>query len=140
MKGAMKTWRKAPETLIKRFNSLLPQHPDAEPRLMFGYAACFVKGNFWMGLHQDDVVVRLPDGLEKRFDALNGAAPFDPMGGRPMKAWFVVPKAVVASDDALGRLMQATFAAVQKLPGKVKAPKAAKAKAAKAKAKKPAKR
>ena len=67
----------------------MPDHPDLEPKKMFGYQASFVKGNFFMGLHEDNVVVRLPDGLHEKFPELSGSPPFDPMGGRPMKGWFV---------------------------------------------------
>ena len=123
MTPAMKKWMKAPEELTKRFTALIPKHPDAEPRQMFGYQACFVKGNFWMGLHEANVVVRLPDGLEARFAELKGSPAFDPMGGRPMKGWFVVPRDIVSSDDRLGRFMRETFEVVRALPAKTKAPK-----------------
>lgn len=119
----MKKWEKAPAELTARFTALLPRHPDAQPRTMFGYAACFVKGNFFAGLHESNVVVRLPDGLHLKFEELAGAPPFDPMGGRPMRGWFVVPEHVVASDAKLGALIAATFAEVQKLPAKAGAPK-----------------
>lgn len=111
-------WKKSSEALVRRFTSLLPTHPDAEPRKMFGYQACFVKGNFWVGLHGDNVVVRLPDGLEAQFDAMASAAPFNPMGGRPMRGWFVVPPEVVADEEKLKGLLDQTFRAVQELPPK----------------------
>ena len=131
----MKKWEKAPEALTARFTALLPRHPDAQPRKMFGYAACFVKGNFFIGLHESNVVVRLPDGLHLKFKELAGSPPFDPMGGRPMRGWFVVPKEVVASDARLGAFIAATFAEVQQLPAKGSAPKKP---AAKKPARKPA--
>lgn len=129
----MRKWLKAPEELTKRFVALIPKHPDAQPKQMFGYQACFVRGNFWMGLHEANVVVRLPDGLDARFPEVAGAGAFDPMGGRPMKGWFVVPPEVVRSDERLGRFMRASFEAVRELPAKVAKPrKAASTKPAKA--------
>lgn len=116
-------WQQAPAELTRRFTALLPAHPDVQPRKMFGYACAFVRGNFWTGLFEDKVVVRLPDGLHERFPRLAGASPFDPMGGRPMKGWYVVPADVVADDGALDRLLRETFAAVLLLPGKTAAKK-----------------
>lgn len=127
-------WKQAPAELTRRFTAHLPAHPDVQPRKMFGYACAFVRGNFWSGLHEDKVVVRLPGGLHQRFPALAGAPPFDPMGGRPMKGWFVIPAAIVADDAALGRLLRDTFDAVLALPAKAPkgtaAPKGAAAKRA----------
>lgn len=119
-------WKKAPPELTARFTSLLPPHPDVTVRQMFGYAAAFVRGNFWTGLFEDSVVVRLPDGLHARFPAVAGAPAFDPMGGRPMRGWFVIPPAISGDDAALGRFMRETLDAVLALP-----PKASKTKAAK---------
>ena len=115
----MPKWKKSSAELTARFTALLPAHPAAEPRKMFGYAACFVNGHFFIGLHEENVVVRLPDGLDEKFAEVKGSAPFDPMGGRPMKGWFVVPKAVVTSDTKLGAFIERAFAEVRKLPAKV---------------------
>lgn len=137
----MPNWKKAPAELTARFNALLPEHPAAEPRKMFGYAACFVNGNFFIGLHEENVVVRLPGGLEQKLAEVRSSAPFDPMGGRPMKGWFVVPKAVVASDAKLGAFIAKAFEEVRKLPAKVKGEKKVPAKkAASAPKKAPAKK
>src|SRR5271166_3510667 len=109
-------WTKAPEELTTRFNAALPRHPDLQPRKMFGYAAAFVKGTFFSGLHQDNCVIRVPDEVKAALPQLAGAAAFDPMGGRPMKQWWVVPKAVSADGDALRALLAKAFARVQQLP------------------------
>lgn len=111
-------WKKAPEELTRRFQALLPQHPDVQARKMFGYACAFVRGNFWTGLFEDQMVVRLPEGLHRQFPEVADAAAFDPMGGRPMKGWFLIPPAVVANDTALLRFLNATFEAVRALPAK----------------------
>ena len=133
----MPSFAKSPAELTRRFTALLPVHPDVEPRKMFGYACAFVRGNFWIGLHEANVVVRLPDGLHERVAALRGAPGFDPMGGRPMRGWFVVPPAVVANDGALRALCAETLALALTLPPKAaKGAKPARAPAKKAPAKK----
>ena len=105
------------------FNAALPEDPRVEKRKMFGYAAAFVKGNFFVGMHEENIALRLPDGLEKKLSAMKGAKPFDPMGGRPMKGWFVIPRAA-----KLGPLLADALELVAKLPAKKAKPKAAVAK------------
>ena len=115
----MARWKKSPDELIARFGALLPKHPDVQPRKMFGYPCAFVRGNFWVGLHEDNVVVRLPDGLHERVAELRAAPPFDPMGGRPMRGWFVVPPRVVQDDGALRGLLASSLPLVLAQPAKV---------------------
>ena len=132
----MPNWKKSPESLTQRFQSQLPPHPEVEPKKMFGYACAFVRGNFWIGLHEDNVVIRLPVGLHTRFKAIANAQQFDPMGGRPMTGWYLLPRDVIDDDRKLGALMAETLPSVLALP-----PKEAKAgKTTKAKKKAPAKK
>lgn len=113
-------WKKASPQMITRFEEALPDHPDAEPRKMFGYPACFVKGNFFVGMHEEErVVVRLPGGLQARFPELAGATIFDPMGtGKGMKDWWIVPAELTGDVQRLSRFFAAAFTEVQKLPAK----------------------
>jgi hypothetical protein len=87
------SFEKSSPERIASFDAALPVDPRIQKRKMFGYPAAFVNGNFFTGLHEENVVIRLPLGLEKKLPSLKGAGTFDPMGGRPMKAWFVIPKA-----------------------------------------------
>ncbi len=118
-------WKKANPEMISRFEAALPEHPDAEPRKMFGYPACFVKGNFFVGMHEDErVVVRLPGGLHARFPELAGATIFDPMGtGKGMKDWWIVPPTLTGDVRRLATFFAAAFTEVQKLPAKERKPK-----------------
>jgi hypothetical protein len=118
-------WKKSSPELIERFGAALPDDAAVQRRQMFGYPAAFVGGNFWVGLHEERVVVRLPDGLHERFAALAGAKSFDPMGGRPMKGWFVVPAEITGSAAKLRALLGATLAEVVRLPKKAPKPKKA---------------
>ena len=42
-------WTKSPPELIELFQESIPEHPQVEPRQMFGYPCCFVKGNLFPG-------------------------------------------------------------------------------------------
>lgn len=123
--------KSSPE-LVERFNGALPKHPDAQPRKMFGYAACFVNGNFFAGMYEDNIIVRLPDGLKEKFPELADAPGFDPMGnGKGMKDWWPVPSSIVADAGKLTDFLAATFIEVHQLP-----PKAPKKKSSKPRTKK----
>jgi len=129
-------WKKSSPEIIERFKAALPHHPDVEPRSMFGYPASFVRGNFFAGLHEEKVVIRLPDGLNERVKEMAKADGFDPMqNGRGMSGWFVVPAPVTSSEKKLGDLLVRALKEVLTLPPKSKAAKKTKKPAAKKKAK-----
>lgn len=118
-------WRKPPAELVERFNAALPVHPEAKPRKMFGYPACFVNGHFFVGLHNENAIVRLPGELKDRFPELAGAAHFDPMGtGKGMKGWWLIPDPIANDRQRLAALFAATFVDVRGL--QPKAPKSRK--------------
>ena len=54
-------WSKSSPGLVEVFEAVFPG-PPAIARQMFGYPAGFVNGNMFMGLHQENMVLRLPDG------------------------------------------------------------------------------
>lgn len=99
-------WKKSSPALVERFTAALPRHPDVTPRKMFGYPASFVGGGFFAGLHEENVVLRVPPAVKDALPALGGAATFDPMKrGAGMKDWWVIPQPVAASAPALQALL-----------------------------------
>ena len=70
-------WSKSPPALVEVFEAVFPGSP-AVARQMFGYPAGFVNGNMFMGLHQENMVLRLPDGPRAELLAIEGAATFEP--------------------------------------------------------------
>jgi len=90
----------SPTALTERFARILDGYPDATRKKMFGYPAAFVGGNLATSLFRDRWVVRLPDGEAK--DAKTaGADSFEPVPGRPMKAF--VLRRVLAAEVAPAR-------------------------------------
>jgi hypothetical protein len=69
-----------------------------EPRVMFGQPAGFVNGNLFMGLFGDSLFVRLAEGDRAELLGVEGTALFDPMGGRPMREYVVVPAGWLEGD------------------------------------------
>ena len=116
-------WTKSPPELVEVFEAVFPG-PPAVARQMFGYPAGFVNGNMFMGLHQHNMVLRLPDGPRAELLAMEGAATFEPMAGRPMKEYVVVPAMLLAAPEDLEPWVAKALAHGGSLP-----PKAPKAKA-----------
>jgi TfoX/Sxy family transcriptional regulator of competence genes len=130
------TWKKSPESLIKRFVEMLPDDPAIERRSMFGYPCAFLNGHMFVGTFQDHFILRLPDTERAKFLKQAGAKTFEPMEGRPMKEYVVVPAAVLAADAQMQSLLRVSQAYVARLPARQKkAKKASKAKKAPAKKK-----
>lgn len=70
---------------------------------MFGMPCLKAGGKAFAGFYQDAMVFKLAGADHARALALSGAHPFDPMGGRPMKQWIVVPHAHAAQWAELAR-------------------------------------
>ena len=124
----MMKWRKAPGALVETFEAALPDDGSAEPRQMFGYPAAFVNGNMAAGLHQEDLIVRLPEARRAVLLAKPGARIFEPMPGRAMWEYVVVPPPIVAKASALRAWIREAVAYAGTLPGKPKKRASAKAK------------
>jgi len=91
---------KSPPELVAKFDALAPG-PPVQKRQMFGYPACFMNGNLFMSLFADRLVLRLPDKDREALLKLKGAEQFEPMPGRPMKEYVMVPPSMVSSPKKL---------------------------------------
>ena len=91
-KRAAPVWRKSPDDLIALFHAALPDDPRIERRKMFGYPCAFVAGNLFTGLHQENVIVRLAERDRVAAIGKQGARLFEPMSGRPMREYIVLPE------------------------------------------------
>lgn len=121
-------WHKSPDALVQAFDHSLPIIEGVQRRAMFGYPCAFFNGHLFCGLHQDSIIVLLP---EARRDALvaEGASVFEPMPGRTMSAYVVVPSEIVADRQRLRALLSDALAHASSLAPKVKKPSAARKKA-----------
>lgn len=115
-------WTKAPQSLVDLFDACLPAGPGLERRKMFGYPCAFVHGNMYAGLFQDIAFARLPPGLHAEVDAEFGARHFEPMPGRPMRAYVVLPEEVLEDEERFTRLLGAAYAFTSALPPREKKP------------------
>ncbi len=113
----MPTFRKSPPELIARFDELAALAQEADRRQMFGYPTCVLRGNMFMGLHEDSLILRLAEADRAEFLRRYHTDTFEPMPGRPMKEYVVVPPALI-SDDAVGDWVRRSLAYAMQLPAK----------------------
>ena len=111
-------WKPAPAELVRRFDEAIRGFPQAEPRKMFGYPAAFVNGNMMAGLFQDSMMVRLSAEDLVAFREMTGAELFEPMPGRVMREYAVVPQSVVKSEAKLRRVLADALRYSRSLPAK----------------------
>ena len=99
---------------------------------MFGYPCAFVNGHMFTGLHQENMIVRLNDADRAQLLKLPGSGIFEPMPGRPMREYGIVPPAVIADDKAIAKWLKLGLVFVKSIPAKEKKAKKAKPAATKA--------
>lgn len=82
---------------------------------MFGGVAFLINGNMSIGIHKDDLIVRLSP--EEAVEALKepGARVFD-ITGRPMKGWLLIGS--TGTEKSLGAWVQRGVAYASSLPEK----------------------
>jgi TfoX/Sxy family transcriptional regulator of competence genes len=119
----MPKWSKSPPELVAVFEKVMAGVPQAQTRQVVGYPAAFANGQMFAGLHQDNFILRLPDDEREAFLQRAGAQVFEPMPGRPMREYVVVPPPVLQSAKQLDGWLGKALAYAQSLP-----PKTAKAK------------
>jgi TfoX/Sxy family transcriptional regulator of competence genes len=119
-RAAMPKWQAAPPALVTTFETQAKALPSAEVRKMFGYPASFTNGHMFAGVFQSVLFMRLGEGDRARLLAREGAAPFEPMPGRAMKEYVVLPPSVVTSESELNEWLVRALAYAGSLPPKAR--------------------
>jgi hypothetical protein len=103
------------EAGLARFAALLEElgsERDVVKASMFGMPSIKRRGGkAFCSLWGDDMVFKLAGADHERALALDGAHLFEPMAGRPMKAWVQVPPGHAAHDADLARAAEASLEA-----------------------------
>jgi RNA polymerase sigma factor (sigma-70 family) len=113
----MPTFRKSPAELVARFGELALLARNADRKQMFGYPVCVLHGNMFMGLHEDSLILRLADSDRAEFLGRYHSGLFEPMPGKPMKEYVIVPPALVY-DDAVAEWVRKSLAFAEELPAR----------------------
>jgi TfoX/Sxy family transcriptional regulator of competence genes len=131
-------WIKVPPENHPIFYDALPKSPRVDTHKMFGGIAAKVNGHVFAGLFGRSTMVLLAEPDRAAALALEGAAPFDPMGdGRARSEKVMLPESMMDDLEELRRWIARAFETAAALPKKAnkakkvnKATKAAKAKKA----------
>ena len=114
-------WRKSPEWLVEAFAELVPDDdPRVERRKMFGYPCAFAADNMFIGLHQENMLMRLPEGDRERFLEQYQTEIFQPFPGRLMKEYVVIPHELVRRPEELEPWIRRSLAYAASVPPKKK--------------------
>ena len=113
-------WQPAPAELITAFEMSVAHIPDITQRKMFGYPAAYANGYLFAGLFENSMVLKLP--AESRLELLKipGAVCFEPIPGRTMGEFVVVPPLVVKSCARLRPWLAAAYVYAKAFPPKIK--------------------
>jgi hypothetical protein len=95
-------FEKSPAWLVHLFEALAP----GDRRKMFGYPCSFERGQLFCGLFADGLFVRLGDAERAELLAAPGARRFEPMPGRPMREYVVLPAGMLEDEAAVERWMR----------------------------------
>jgi TfoX/Sxy family transcriptional regulator of competence genes len=104
------------EGLAERLRDRLDSDPAVTARKMFGGLAFFTNGHMTVGVHADELIVRLDPAEIEAAVGRPGVRPFV-VGGRGMRGWILVSPAVL-DDPGLDEWLAAARAYVTTLPPK----------------------
>ncbi len=100
------------------FKSILPKDPRVTVRPMFGNVSAFVNGNMFLGLYGNDLFLRLPDEDRQELLKKKGASLFEPMKGKPMKEYILIPRAWTNQPETIRSWVSRSLHWTSKLPPK----------------------
>ena len=102
------------------FDSLVPDDPRVQSRPMFGNRAAFVNGNMFLSLFGSQVAVRLSEADRAALLKEPGAQAFEPMPGKAMKEYVVLPEAWRKRRKKAEEWAERSFVWASELPPKKK--------------------
>lgn len=102
----------------KRLESLLAGDPRVRLRKMFGQPAAFVNGHLCAGTFGSELFVRLGEADVATLAKVPGVRRFEPMPGRPMRQYLVLPPAMLKKATEARKWVARSIEYVLTLPPK----------------------
>jgi TfoX/Sxy family transcriptional regulator of competence genes len=112
------------------FTKLVPDEPAVTLKPMFGNLSAFVNGNMFAGLFGEDLFVRLPEP-EIAAVKKGGGRDFEPMAGRAMRGYVIVPSTWRTKPAPASILVKRSLELTRAMPAKAAKQKAPAKKTAK---------
>ncbi len=100
------------------FRSVIPSDPRVTIKPMFGNESAFVNGNMFFGLFGNELFVRLSEEDGKNLLKNKGTSVLEPMKGRPMKGYVLLPKAWWNEPETLRTWISRSLSWAGQLPAK----------------------
>lgn len=113
---------KADVSTQRFFEEVVPKSSNIKLRPMFGHAAAFVNGHMFSCTLGTQIVVRLKEEDRTLLLHEDGASFFEPIKGRKMKEYIVLPKSWRQEPEKVRDMMSKSLAWVTTFPPKVKKP------------------
>ena len=113
-------WQKSSPKLVETFERTVTKIEAVEKRKLFGYPCAFKNGNMFMGLHQENFFLRMSTEDREEFLKMNQARQFEPMRGRIMKEYVVVPSWMLEDSEQMNEWIRKSLKYVSSLPPKVR--------------------
>jgi len=112
-------WKKVSQELTRHLDNSLSEF-DCQSRKMFGCPVYFTRtGNMFAGVHQDSIMIRLSEqDRNSIFVEVDGVVPFEPMEGRIMKEYVVLPESIYFDDEKFKPWLERSFAYAMSIPEK----------------------
>lgn len=105
---------------VNRFQALVAGDARFVLKKVFGQPAAFVNGNMCLGAFGSDVFLRLSEPDQKLAKKLPGTHPFEPMPGRAMKGYLVLPPNVLDDPKQAATWVERSVKWTAGLPPKAK--------------------
>ena len=105
------------EQLADRVRKELTRQAGLTEKKMFGGLAFLINGNMSVGVHRDDLIVRIAPAKTGAALKEPGARPFD-ITGRPMKGWLLVGPSGLEDPAALAKWVRGGVEYASSLPKK----------------------
>ena len=105
------------ENLAARIRDALAKRAGLTEKRMFGGLAFLLRGNMCVGVHGNDMIVRLAPEETDAALAERHTRVFD-LTGRPMKGWLLVEPQGLASKPALEKWVERAVSFAGSLPAK----------------------
>jgi TfoX/Sxy family transcriptional regulator of competence genes len=113
-------WKKPSEKLSKFLEERISAF-DVKKKKMFGCPIYFANDNMLTGVFENDIFIRLSEKDRNKIISENDEVmPFEPVKGRVMKEYVVLPDSLYNNPEKFHELLNSSYDHVSSLPAKKK--------------------
>ncbi|WP_424359645.1 TfoX/Sxy family protein [Methanocella sp. MCL-LM] len=111
-------WEKMSQEAARKLAGLVEGF-ECQKKPMFGHEVYWINGNMFAGVFASDIWIRLArDDQADFFEAYEDAKLFEPMPGRSMKDYVVLPESVLENEETAKMWLERAYRHTASLPEK----------------------